>query len=521
MGRRSPETFFVTSLVRMEEGTCMELSSKILVVDDELQIQLLLEEFLTSIGHTARLAGDGEQALQVLQTETLDGVLVDLKMPRMGGMELLRLIKFSYPSLPVIMMTGYPSVEIAVEAMKEGAIDFITKPLRLDAVRLAVARISRNPICHRSISTHPSSPAILGPSLLSTISGKIKELSILYAISDAFQDTTDTEVTLQRLTQVAREIVGARSSSFTILDRESYRRPVKTVKAGDENSLLEVVSTVDDRTLDRLIKDHKPILINGTLSGIVVPVLIKNELLGLLGVWEKQEPLPFTEEEVLLLLTLCRKAALSLENQFLYESLYQSLLETLKALVTTLEARDPYTRAHSQRVSHYATALAAKMGCSKEEQDIVTVAGFLHDIGKVGICDAILLKTEPLTPAEYETIKTHPIIGEQIVQHLGYFSRERSIIRHHHEWWDGRGYPDGLTQHQIPLLARILTVSDAFDAITSSRPYRAGRPFREALEELDCWAGIQFDADAVSAFRHVIERDLPIATLARQPGAPV
>jgi putative nucleotidyltransferase with HDIG domain len=328
-------------------------------------------------------------------------------------------------------------------------------------------------------------------------------------------------VTFQRLTQVAREIVGARSSSFTILDRESYRRPIKTVKAGDENSLIEIESTIDDRTLEQLIKDHKPILINGTLSGIVVPVLIKNELLGLLGVWEKQEHLPFTEEEVLLLLTLCRKAALSLENQFLYESLYQSLLETLKALVTTLEARDPYTRAHSQRVSYYATALAAKLGCSKEEQDIVTVAGFLHDIGKVGICDAILLKAEPLSPVEYETIKSHPIIGEQIVQHLGYFSKERSIIRHHHEWWDGRGYPDGLMQHQIPFLARILTVSDAFDAITSNRPYRAGRPFREALEELDCWAGIQFDADAVRAFRHVIQRDLTIATLIRQPGAPV
>jgi putative nucleotidyltransferase with HDIG domain len=493
----------------MEEGNRMELLSKILVVDDELQIQFLLEEFLTSLGHTVRLVGDGEQALRLLQTEAFEGVLVDLKMAKMGGMELLHLIKLSYPTLPVIMMTGYPSVEVAVEAMKEGAVDFITKPLRLDALQLAVARISGKHFPYPSITTHPCTSAISSRSPLSAIPGKIKELSILYAISEAFQDITDTEVTFQRLAQLAREIVGANSSSFTILDGESYRTSVKTVNAGDEEYLLEVRSAIDDRTLDRLIKERKPILFNDAQSGIVIPVFIKNELLGLLSVWEKQEHLPFTEEEVLLLLTLCRKAALSLENQFLYESLYQSLLETLKALVTTLEARDPYTRAHSQRVSHYATALATKMGCTKEEQDIVTVAGFLHDIGKVGICDAILLKTEPLTPAEYETIKAHPIIGEQIVQHLGYFSRERSIIRHHHEWWDGRGYPDGLMQHQIPFLARVLTVADAFDAITSNRPYRAGRPCMEALEELDCWAGIQFDADAVSAFRHVIESDLP------------
>jgi putative nucleotidyltransferase with HDIG domain len=493
----------------------MKLLSKILVVDDEPQIQFLLEKFLTSLGYTVRLAGDGEQALRLLQREAFDGVLVDLKMAKMGGMELLRLIKLSYPMLPVIMMTGYPSVEVAVEAMKEGAVDFITKPLRLDALQLAVARISGNHFASQSIATHRCTSAILSPSPLSTIPGKIKELSILYAISGAFQDITDTDVTFQRLVQLAREIVGANSSSFTILDGESYRTAVKTVNAGDEEYLPEVQTAIDDRTLDRLIKERKPILFNDAQSGIVIPVFIKNELLGLLSVWEKQGHLPFTEEEVLLLLTLCRKAALSLENQFLYESLYQSLLETLKALVTTLEARDPYTRAHSQRVSRYATALAAKMGCSKEEQDIITVAGFLHDIGKVGICDAILLKTEPLTPAEYETIKTHPIIGEQIVQHLGYFSRERSIIRHHHEWWDGRGYPDGLMQHQIPFLARVLTVADAFDAITSNRPYRAGRPFREALEELDCWAGIQFDADAVGAFRHVVERDLAHSALMR------
>jgi response regulator RpfG family c-di-GMP phosphodiesterase len=487
----------------------MEFLCKILVVDDEPQIQFLLEEFLTNLGHTVRLAGDGEQALRILQTGPFDGVIADLKMAKMGGMELLRLIKLSYPALPVIIMTGYPSIEVAVEAMKEGAIDFITKPLRLDALQLVVARITGKHFPYQSITTYPCNSAIPSASPLSTLPSKIKELSILYAISEAFQDITDTEGTFQRLAQLAREIVGAHFSSFTILDCEPYRTPVKTVNSGNEEYLLEVRSAIDDRTLDWLIKERKPILCSDPQSGIVIPVFIKNELLGLLSVWEKQEHLPFTEEEVLLLLTLCRKAALSLENQFLYESLYQSLLETLKALVTTLEARDPYARAHSQRVSHYATALAAMMGCSKEEQDIVTVAGFLHDIGKVGICDAILLKSEPLTPAEYETIKTHPIIGEQIVQHLGYFSKERSIIRHHHEWWDGRGYPDGLMQHQIPFLARVLTVADAFDAITSNRPYRAGRSFREALEELDCWAGIQFDTDAVNAFRHVVESDLP------------
>ena len=131
----------------------MKLLSKILVVDDELQMQFLLEEFLTSLGYTVRLAGDGEQALRLLQREAFDGVLVDLKMAKMGGMELLCLIKLSYPMLPVIMMTGYPSVEVAVEAMKEGAVDFITKPIRLDALQLAIARIGGNHFTSQSIVT--------------------------------------------------------------------------------------------------------------------------------------------------------------------------------------------------------------------------------------------------------------------------------------------------------------------------------------------------------------------------------
>jgi putative nucleotidyltransferase with HDIG domain len=493
----------------------MEPPAKILVVDDELQIQLLLEEFLTSMGYVVQVAGDGEQALQLLQREDFDGILADLKMTKLGGMELLRRIKLSHPTLPVIMITGYPSVDVAVEAMKEGAVDFITKPLRLDTVRLALARIVRNRSSCQPLVTQPSRAVISYPPPLSTLSGKIKEISILYTISEAFENITETEAIFQRLTQVACEIVGAQCSSFSILHCESDRIQSTTRMVGDEDYLLEVRPAADVRTLNCLTKTRQPLLFNDEQPGIVIPLFLKNELLGILSVWNKPQQDSFTEEEALLLLTLCRKAALSLENQFLYEGLYQSLLETLKALVTTLEARDPYTRAHSQRVSRYATAIAAKLGCSKEEQEIVTVAGFLHDIGKIGICDAILLKTEPLTSAEYEMIKVHPVIGEQIVQHLGYFSREKTIIRHHHEWWDGRGYPDGLTRHQIPFLARILTVADAFDAITTNRPYRPGRSFKEALDELNCWANIQFDIEVIAAFQHVIAIDLPETALTK------
>jgi DNA-binding NtrC family response regulator len=174
----------------------MEHPAKILVVDDERQIQTLLEGFLTHLGYTVRLAGDGEQALQMLQREPFTGVLTDLKMAKMSGLELLRTIKQSYPGLPVVMITGYPSVEIAVEAMKEGAADFITKPLRLDELNLVLTRITKNRALEQHGIASSSTPPASSPSPLH---GKIKELSILYTISEAFQTVEDIEEIFQRL----------------------------------------------------------------------------------------------------------------------------------------------------------------------------------------------------------------------------------------------------------------------------------------------------------------------------------
>ena len=405
------------------------------------------------------------------------------------------------------MITGYPSVESAVDAMKEGAADFITKPLRLDELRLVISRITRIHASQYAGYTSGAIPQSAVAAIPPLLPGKVKELSILYGISEAFQPCPDTEGIFQGLVQAAADIVRAYSSSFTMIDPVSKKSTLKAYHGCNQNDLISLDLTFQGGLLDRLNREKKPISLKNIDEGVILPIISKDRLLGVLHVWNKHNHLPFTEEEILLLLTLCRKSSLSIENQFLHESLYQNLLETLKALVATLEARDPYTGAHSQRVSQYATAIAAALGYSREEQDVVRTAGFLHDIGKVGICDAILLKAEPLTPKEYEVIKTHPIIGERIVQYLGLFTKEKAIIRHHHEWWDGRGYPDGLSGHQIPPLARIMTVADAFDAITTNRPYRTGQSFKEGIEELERWAGIQFDAEAVAAFRGVIEAE--------------
>jgi HD-GYP domain-containing protein (c-di-GMP phosphodiesterase class II) len=197
---------------------------------------------------------------------------------------------------------------------------------------------------------------------------------------------------------------------------------------------------------------------------------------------------------------LAEKASFLIENLALYENIYENLFSTLFAFVETIEARDPYTKQHSTRVCSYAMAIAKNMGCSQEEIDELNVSGNLHDIGKIGIPDKILLKPGRLTDEEYEFIKKHPIIGSNIIAHVGMWTAELKIIKHHHERWDGEGYPDGLKATEVPLLSRILAVADTFDALTSDRSYRNRMSDEVAAGIVEQNAGSQFDPDIVKVF---------------------
>jgi putative two-component system response regulator len=207
---------------------------------------------------------------------------------------------------------------------------------------------------------------------------------------------------------------------------------------------------------------------------------------------------------------------LILENRFLQQS-YQDRLETsileldlrnkeqfvgqIQMAVRMLEKKDVYTRGHSQRVSRYAVKTAVMLGLSGEVLDQIRLGGELHDIGKIGTRDVVLQKPGPLTPAEFEEIKKHVTEGEEILEPL---RRQHplvlQIVRNHHERLDGSGFPDGLTGSAIPLVARLVAVVDAFDAMTTNRSYRSPRPGGEALGELIRFSGIHFDPDVVSAF---------------------
>jgi putative nucleotidyltransferase with HDIG domain len=183
--------------------------------------------------------------------------------------------------------------------------------------------------------------------------------------------------------------------------------------------------------------------------------------------------------------------------------------------VIAIDRKDRYTKRHSEDVACYALFLASRMGLDEAEWAVLRTAGLLHDIGKIGIPDDILRKPGRLTPYEYEVVKQHVALGDHIVRDLPDIDLVRAGVRHHHERWDGNGYLDRLEGDDIPLIARILAVGDAFSAMTTTRPYRKALTVQQALDELRAGAGTQLDPELVAAFVEGIEHD-PEAPL---PGA--
>ena len=181
-------------------------------------------------------------------------------------------------------------------------------------------------------------------------------------------------------------------------------------------------------------------------------------------------------------------------------ALQENYLATVRTLAFIVEAKDSSTREHLERTHDYARALSRVVTGGEDPGPELSYGFLLHDVGKVGIPESILCKPGPLTDEEYEVMKTHPLIGVQIVAPIAFLDRSVDIIRCHHERWDGRGYPDGLKGEEIPLGARIFSVCDTFDAMTSDRPYRRALPFDHAVEEIQRCRGTQFDPQAVDAF---------------------
>jgi len=227
------------------------------------------------------------------------------------------------------------------------------------------------------------------------------------------------------------------------------------------------------------------------------PIIAHDKPIGLISTILKNKP---SEELIELITSMGNSIGLSIDNAKAYENVKASYLKTVQSLVSAIEAKDMYTESHSVRVAKYAAFIAAEMQLDKAFLEDIWVAGVLHDIGKIGISDSILNKQDKLTDEEYQLVKQHPDIAYKILSNIGLEQRIMEAVRHHHERFDGKGYPDGLQGEAINLMAAIISVADAFDAITSERSYKKPKSLEEGMEELYLWKGKQFDPMVVNVF---------------------
>ncbi len=359
---------------------------------------------------------------------------------------------------------------------------------------------------------------------------QVRELSIMHRISQAFTSTLDYQEVVSIVAKRVGSFVGAQYASVLLPDERgqylnivaSYnlsaeyvwtinkksRIPIGSGPLGRAYSEQTAFAIADVTTDDEYQAWRNVASVQGYASLIALPLTAKDQGIGVICIYFS-EPRELKKNETDLLITAANEAAIAIENAQIYENLQDAFVGTIKSLAETIDAKDAYTRGHSEKVSLYAEATARGLGLDGDELQTIRYAGYLHDVGKIGIPDAILTKPGKLTVEEFSVIKKHPVLSDRILKPVDFPFPVQPIVRHHHERYDGKGYPDNLSAMEIPLGARILAVADSYEAMTSDRPYRKALSVEKALGELERNRGTQFDPRVVDEFVKIVGAEKP------------
>jgi response regulator RpfG family c-di-GMP phosphodiesterase len=486
----------------MHEATHDE-SPRILVVDDEEVIRDILADFLAMEGFEVRTAPDGAAALVELGNGHYDLVLSDLKMPNMGGIELLEAIAKTTPQIVTIIMTGFGTVETAIDAMKRGAYDYIMKPFKMEEVVHTVRRgLDRRKLAAENL--------------------RLKEALSLYKVSEAIAASLSLEEVIRNVTDAAIHEVDADVVIVLLEDGKGghfERARIVSPKHAERSEVTEAGELSFD-ALTQHFSAEKKLRIHGgrslsyftqppvqaPVSMLATQLMMAGRPFGYLAALSFTPKKLFDEGQRKLLSIVSDRAAAAIENAKLYEDLKATFSQTIKGLANAIDKMDRYTAGHSARVAAYAQVLAIKLGLREDQVEIVRQAALMHDIGKIG-CVMNLNKPGILTDREYDIFKRHPGFGRDILEPIEFLSPLIPGVHFHHERWDGKGYPLGLERKNIPLIARIISVADAYDAMTSDRAYRRALPHSVSMGEIKSCAGNQFDPDIAHEFTEAIEED--------------
>lgn len=500
----------------------------ILVVDDDRRVVDLLQISLSQNGYHVTSASTGEEALEAVRRETPDLVILDLRLPKKNGYEVCAALKSSKETaaIPVIMVSATAEVDARLQGLMHGADDYLTKPFSPKELLIKVRRIfermekaevlsTKNRELETEVARNREDLVVRNKELrfqvfsLETLMGLTHQLNssldldslmgtvILSVVgqlrvNSACLFLTDSRENPKRLD--ASTFKGVKEDlvrSITFGYDDDFAHAIRPVE-GEEARPIRLQDLSEDPSLER---DVGPLYAAG--FALACPVMMKEKLTAILAVGEKVSGQDFQSTDLEMVKALSESAGIAIENARLFKDLQDTYLATVRVLVSTIEAKDPYTHGHTERVAQYAVGIARAMDFSSDEIQTIQLGAILHDIGKLHTSDSILHKPGALTEEEWRLVKAHPVRGAQMLQGVKFLEKATDLVRHHHERVDGKGYPDGLRGDEITTGAKIVNVADAFDAMTTERPYRAGLTVDQAIDQLQQKAGTQFAAEVV------------------------
>ena len=499
----------------------------VLMVDDEEMNLELVETLMVPLGYEVEKARNGREALEKISKREPDIILLDVMMPGMDGYEVCRILKEDEKTrhIPIVMVTALSQIENKVTGIETGADDYLSKPFHMRELIARVKSLLRVKTLNDKVKSYQDT---------------IKSLFELTTFSERF---SDRGIVLNELAKRTSELTGMEKVAIVLV--ENYIFQVKaSYNLGDDRELYTFLS--HNGPIRRVVKTGEPLIavddpqmakqFNLNLSYICVPLKsINRDVIGALCAFGMRNDV--SEETIRVLSLVAQRIASEIQIKDYSRVLEETVDERTKALRESLEKleeankeishaheeiifrlsiaaeyKDKDTASHIHRISSYSGALARKLGLIEEEVRLIKLASPMHDIGKIGIPDSILLKPGKLTPDEFEIMKQHTVMGARIL--AGSFSpllrMAEEIAISHHEKYDGSGYPYGIMGENIPLVGRIVAVADVFDALMTRREYKPAFDLDKTLSIIKEGKGKHFDPNLVDAFLDILDEVLAI-----------
>ena len=482
----------------------------ILALDDDRLMTETLQSYFQSAGYRVDIENDPIKAIERVRTKSYDILLLDFLMRPIHGDEVVHQIREFDQDIFIVLLTGHKSMAPPIKTIRELDIQgYYEKSDRFDQLELLIESCAKSIRQMRTIRNYRDG--------LRNILRQTSNLNCQQSIQDA----------LIKIIEQVCELLSC-ENCFVYFDFPSIK-DANLVNV-DWNNLQSFKGTGDFENAEHLARDYylryfseeNSITMLSEEKTLLVPLYAEDhKKYGMIAVQyfceirneDKQLFEVYAEQVGIIVNNLLLRSLLLRQNKELndtYATLRQNYMETIDAMRLMVDAKDFYTRGHSDRVSFYAVKIAEFMGKDQNYIERLRVAGLFHDIGKIGISDWILQKRDRLNEEEYEQIRQHPALGRKILTSITSFHEIIPIIEAHHERYDGRGYPRGIRGVKIPEEARIISVADVFDAMTSKRTYRDSLTLSQAISELIKGKAIQFDGDIVDAFLKILDNPVQL-----------